>query len=446
MAKIQFLVPDIGDFDTVDVIEVLIKDGDIVQLDDSVLTLESDKATMEVPASFAGKVSNVQIKVGDKVSQGTYVCDIDVEAGADVPAAKAPEPVAAKVEQPKAAEVKPVETKLAAHEQTHASNVGLPVAASVANTPKPVNHQPMGAVSHASPAVRAFARLLGVDLARVAGSGVKGRVIKSDVEAFVKSVMQGQSTVAGGSTGAGIPPVPTIDFSQFGATETVDLSRIKKISGKHLHTSWLNVPHVTQFDECDITEMDKFRQDMKAQAEKAGVKLTPLVFIMKAVVAGLKAFPNFNASLSPDGDKLIRKGYYNIGIAVDTPNGLVVPVVRDVDQKGIFELSRDLMELSAKARDGKLSPKDMAGGTFTISSLGGIGGTQFTPIVNAPEVAIMGVSKASIQPVWDGKEFKPRLMMPFSISYDHRVVDGAEGVRFSTLVGQHLTDLRQLLL
>ncbi|HEY9017839.1 2-oxo acid dehydrogenase subunit E2, partial [Thiomicrospira sp.] len=270
-------------------------------------------------------------------------------------------------------------------------------------------------------------------------------VLKTDVESFVKSVMQGQTSV-GGAQGSGIPPVPTIDFSQFGETEEIELSRIKKLSGKHLSTAWLNIPHVTQFDECDITEMDQFRKDMKAQAEKAGVKLTPLVFIMKAVVAGLKAFPNFNASLSPDGQKLIRKGYYNIGIAVDTPNGLVVPVVRDVDQKSIFELSRDLMELSTKARDGKLSPKDMSGGCFSISSLGGIGGTQFTPIVNAPEVAIMGVSKASMQPVWDGSEFKPRLVMPYSISYDHRVIDGAEGVRFSTFVGQHLADIRQLLL
>lgn len=440
MAKIQFIVPDIGDFDAVDVIEVLVNEGDQVQVDDSILTLESDKATMEVPSTVSGTVSNIQVKVGDKVAQGHYICDIDVEEGSEPAPEKEQKTEQAKPEEPKPAPAKP----LAAHEETHSSNVGLPVCATVTNTPKPVNHQPMGALSHASPAVRAFSRTLGVDLSKVEGSGNKGRVLKSDVEAFVKSVMQGAPS--GAAMGTGIPPIPTVDFSKFGDIEEVELSRIKKLSGKHLTTAWLNIPHVTQFDECDITDMDQFRKDMKAQAEKAGVKLTPLVFIMKAVVAGLKAFPNFNASLSPDGQKLIRKGYYNIGIAVDTPNGLVVPVVHDVDKKSIYEISRDLMELSTKARDGKLSPKDMSGGCFSISSLGGIGGTQFTPIVNAPEVAIMGVSKAAMQPVWDGKDFKPRLIMPYSISYDHRVIDGAEGVRFSTFVGQHLADIRQLLL
>jgi len=440
MAKIQFKVPDIGDFDAVDVIEILVNDGDVIQLDDSILTLESDKATMEVPASHTGKVSNIQIKVGDKVKQGTYICDIEVEVTDSSSTSNMQQ-----TESPKPASVEPAKP-LAVHEETHSSNVGLPVAKSVANTPKPVNHQPMGALSHASPAVRAFSRVLGVDLTKVQGSGNKGRVLKTDVENFVKSVMSGQALTGALASGTGIPAVTTIDFSQFGATEQVELSRIKKLSGKHLSTAWLNIPHVTQFDECDITDMDQFRKDMKAQAEKAGVKLTPLVFIMKAVVAALKAFPNFNASLSPDGQSLIRKGYYNIGIAVDTPNGLVVPVVRDVDQKSIYDLSRDLMVLSTKARDGKLSPKDLSGGCFSISSLGGIGGTQFTPIVNAPEVAIMGVSKAAIQPVWDGANFQPRLVMPFSVSYDHRVIDGAEGVRFTQFVGQHLADIRQLLL
>ncbi|MDY0135799.1 MAG: dihydrolipoyllysine-residue acetyltransferase [Thiomicrospira sp.] len=445
MAKIQFIVPDIGDFDAVDVIEVLVKEGDTVQIDDSVLTLESDKATMEVPAVQSGKVSNLQVKVGDKVAKGTYICDLEV-ADELASTAQADAPVAAKAEPAKQAEP-PVECAPKLHEQTHASQVGLPIAASVANTPKPVNHQPMGASSHASPAVRAFARVLGVDLASVNGSGQKGRVLKSDVEAFVKSVMQGQMTLATSSaSGSAIAAMPQIDFSQFGDIETVELGRIKKLSGKHLSMAWLNIPHVTQFDECDITDLDAFRLSLKAQAEKAGVKLTPLVFILKAVVAALKAFPNFNASLSADAQSLIRKQYYHIGIAVDTPNGLVVPVLRDVDKKGIFELSKEMMELSAKARDGKLSPKDMSGGCFSISSLGGIGGTQFTPIVNAPEVAIMGVSKASIQPVWDGEAFQPRLMMPFSVSYDHRVIDGAEGVRFTRYVGQLLTDLRQLLL
>lgn len=439
MATIQLTVPDIGDFDAVDVIEVLINDGDSIQIDDSVITLETDKATMEVPATHSGKVSNIQIKVGDKVSQGTYICDIEVEEGA----AAAEEKPAEKAPAPAAPAAPAAEKPLPVHATTEASAVGLPVAASVSNTPKPVNHQPMGAVSHASPSVRAFARVLGVELAKVTGSGNKGRVLRTDVEAFVKNIMQNGGAVSGG---AGIPAVPAIDFSKFGAIEEVELSRIKKLSGKHLSTAWLNVPHVTQFDECDITEMEAFRKSLKAQAEKAGVKVTPLVFVMKAVVAGLQAFPNFNASLSPDGEKLIKKKYFNIGIAVDTPNGLVVPVIKDVDQKGIFELSKELMEISAKARDGKLSPADMSGGCFSISSLGGIGGTQFTPIVNAPEVAIMGVSRSKMQPVWNGKEFEPRLIMPFSVSYDHRAIDGAEGVRFTTFVGQQLADLRQMLL
>ncbi len=304
----------------------------------------------------------------------------------------------------------------------------------------------MGQASHASPSTRAFARKLGVELSNVTGTGPKGRIQTTDVEGFVKSVMQGGGTSTAATGGAGIPPVPEIDFSKFGETKTEELGRIKKISGKFLHTSWLNVPHVTQFDECDITEMDQFRKDMKPVAEKEGVKLTPIVFVMKAVVKALQDFPNMNASLSADGQSIIKKSYYNIGIAVDTPNGLVVPVVKDVDQKGIYELSRDLMEISSKARDGKLAPTDVAGGTFTISSLGGIGGTQFTPIVNAPEVGIMGLSKAKMQPVWNGSEFVPKLIMPFSVSYDHRAIDGAEGVRFTTTVGKYLADLRQLIL
>ncbi|MBD3755611.1 MAG: dihydrolipoyllysine-residue acetyltransferase [Gammaproteobacteria bacterium] len=444
MAIMQFHIPDIGDFDSVDVIEILVGEGDTVNVDDSMLTLESDKATMEIPAPASGKIVKMAISVGDKVSEGTYVCDIEVAGDAVAPAPKE----APKAEKaPEAASApKAAPAPVAAPAPTQA-----PVAApAVASEQKPVNKQPMGASSHASPSVRAFARKLGADLTDVKGTGPKGRIQQNDVESYIKAILTGAKAAPGAASGVqagmGIPPVPQIDFSQFGATETVELGRIKKISGKFLHTSWLNVPHVTQFDECDITEMDQFRQDMKAQAEKQGVKLTPLVFVMKAVVKALQDFPNFNASLSPDGQSLIKKSYYNIGIAVDTPNGLVVPVVRNVDQKGIYELSRELMAISAKARDGKLTPADMSGGSFTISSLGGIGGTQFTPIVNAPEVAIMGLSKAKMQPVWNGKEFEPRLMMPFSVSYDHRVVDGAEGVRFTTTVGQYLTDLRQLLL
>jgi pyruvate dehydrogenase E2 component (dihydrolipoamide acetyltransferase) len=437
MASQQITIPDIGDFDAVEIIEILVSEGDTVDVDDSLLTLESDKATMEIPSPVAGTITKIAVEVGGSVSEGDYVMDIEVSGEAAAPEApeaeKAPETPAPTVETP-AAPAPKVETPAPA-----------PQAAPAAN--KPVNAQSMGAQSHASPSVRAFARKLGVDLTTVSGTGPKGRVQQTDVEAAIKAVMSGQSSAPGASTGgAGIPPIPEVDFSKFGETETEELGRIKKISGKFLHASWLNVPHVTQFDESDITEMDQFRKDQKAAAEKQGVKLTPLVFVMKAVVKALQDFPSFNASLSADGQSIIKKGYYNIGIAVDTPNGLMVPVVKDVDKKGIYELSRDLMEISAKARDGKLGPADMAGGTFTISSLGGIGGTQFTPIVNAPEVAIMGLSKAKMQPVWNGSEFIPRLIMPFSVSYDHRAIDGAEGVRFTTTVGNYLSDLRQLIL
>ncbi|MEA3404603.1 MAG: 2-oxo acid dehydrogenase subunit E2, partial [Pseudomonadota bacterium] len=391
---------------------------------------------------FAGTITKIGVEVGGSVSEGDYVLDIEVsgDAATDAPKEekKAPAPVAEAPASPKAA---PAAVPASAPQ---ASVETSPIVAAAAN--KPVNAQDMGAKSHASPSVRAFARKLGVDLDTVSGSGPKGRVQQTDVEAAIKAVMSGQTSAPGATGGMGIPPIPEVDFSKFGETTTEELGRIKKISGKFLHASWLNVPHVTQFDESDITEMDQFRKDQKAAAEKQGVKLTPLVFVMKAVVKALQDFPSFNASLSADGQSIIKKSYYNIGIAVDTPNGLMVPVVKDVDKKGIYELSRDLMEISAKARDGKLGPADMAGGTFTISSLGGIGGTQFTPIVNAPEVAIMGLSKAKMQPVWNGSEFIPRLIMPFSVSYDHRAIDGAEGVRFTTTVGNYLTDLRQLIL
>ncbi|WP_321276360.1 dihydrolipoyllysine-residue acetyltransferase [Thiomicrorhabdus indica] len=436
MAITQVNVPDIGDFDSVEVIEVLVAEGDQVEVDDSLITLESDKATMEIPSPFSGKITKIAISVGDSVSEGNYLLDIE----ASDEAAEAPK------EAPKAETVStamPAPTEAPTSSPTQA-----PAAAQTVSNAKPVNPQAMGAAFHASPSVRAFARKLGVDLTHVEGKGPKGRIQQTDVEAAIKAVMSGQAPAPGqgAMSGSGIPPIPGIDFSQFGDTTTEELGRIKKISGKFLHASWLNVPHVTQFDECDITEMDQFRKDQKAAAEKQGIKLTPLVFVMKAVVKALQDFPSFNASLSEDGQSIIKKHYYNIGIAVDTPNGLVVPVVKDVDKKGIYELSRDLMEISAKARDGKLGPKDMQGGCFTISSLGGIGGTQFTPIVNAPEVAIMGLSKAKMQPVWNGSEFEPRLIMPFSVSYDHRAIDGAEGVRFTTTVANYLSDLRQLIL
>ena len=437
MAIQKINIPDIGDFDSVEVIEILVAEGDSVEVDESLVTLESDKATMEIPAPFSGVIKSIQISVGDDVAEGDYICEIEVGEVGNVTA-----------EPAKKSSNEAVKEDSAPSEKTPpapAPVVEAPVVSVSAS--KPVNKQAMGQASHASPSARAFARKLGVELVRVSGTGPKGRIKTTDIEALVKAVMQGDSSVASASsTGAGIPPVQVIDFSKFGETQTEELGRIKKISGKFLHTSWLNVPHVTQFDECDITEMDQFRKDMKPVAEKQGVKLTPIVFVMKAVVKALQDFPNMNASLSPDGKSIIKKSYYNIGIAVDTPNGLVVPVVKDVDQKGIYELSRDLMEISAKARDGKLAPADMSGGSFTISSLGGIGGTQFTPIVNAPEVGIMGLSKAKIQPVWNGSEFEPKLIMPFSVSYDHRAIDGAEGVRFTTTVGKYLADLRQLIL
>ncbi len=433
MSVKTFTLPDIGDFDQVDVIEVLVNEGDTVDVDDSMITLESDKATMEVPSPWKGSIVKMLVKEGDKIKEGDPIAEIDVAEAESTASEEKPEekptPAAAKPqpepEKPAPAEPKPAPVSVAAE--------------------KPVNKQTVGARYHASPAVRAYARMLGVDLTQVSGSGPKGRITKEDVQQYVKGILQGAQAMAPAS-GAGIPSIKLPDFSQFGEVEQVELSRIKKISGKHLHACWLNVPHVTQFDEADITELEAFRKSLKAQTEKQGLKITPLVFIMKAVVAALKQFPNMNASLSEDGEHLIVKRYYNLGIAVDTPNGLVVPVVRDVDQKGILDLSRELMEISAKARDGKLGPKDMSGGTFTISSLGGIGGTNFTPIVNAPEVGIMGVSKAKMQPVWNGSEFEPRLILPFSVSYDHRVIDGAEGVRFTQTVARYLSDIRQLIL
>ena len=442
MGMHKFLLPDIGNYENIPVIELLVSEGDTVEKDQSVLTLESDKATMEIPAPVSGVIRNLQVKLEDKVSKGSYICDIETSMDAPAPA---PQEMAAApaVEAPKPAAAPAAASPSPQPSPVQGEGAGLAQAAE-----KPVNAQPSGAKFHASPSVRAYARQLGVELAHVTGTGPKGRIQKQDVEAYIKAVMQGEKPApkAPVTAGAGIPQVPAIDFSQFGPTEEKELSRIKKLSGKHLTACWLNIPHVTQFDEADITELEAFRTSLKARADKAGVKLTPLPFVMMAVVQALKEFPQFNASLNPGGEKLILKRYYNIGVAVDTPNGLVVPVVKDVDKKGLFELARELGELGQKARDGKLSPSDMQGGTFSISSLGGIGGTQFTPIVNAPEVAILGLSKAKMAPVWNGSSFEPRLMMPFSVSYDHRVIDGAEGVRFTTRLAALLRDLREMLI
>ncbi len=423
----EITLPDIGDFKDVEVIEVLVSAGDTISADDSLITLESDKASMEIPSPSAGVIKEVKVQVGDTINQGDLLVILDEETAPEETAPVAPpKPVDSAPHPPPPA---PGEKKAKP----------LPVA--------PTQDDMPSRKAHASPAVRRFARELGVDLGQVKGTAPKGRITKEDVQNFVKSSLAGggaATAAAGGSLA--LPSMPAVDFSKFGETEEVELGRIKKISGAHLHRSWITVPHVTQFDEADITELEAFRKAQKDEALKQDVRLTFMPFLMKACEAALREFPEVNASLSPDGDKLILKKYVHIGVAVDTPNGLVVPVIRDVDRKGVYDLARELMEISAKAREGKLGPADMQGGCFTISSLGGIGGTQFTPIVNAPEVAILGVSRAAMKPVWNGKKFEPRLVMPFSLSYDHRVIDGAQGVRFTTYLAGLLSDIRRLVL
>ena len=430
----EIRIPDIGDFDAVDVIEVLIKAGDTVEVGQSVLVLESDKASMEVPTEIAGKVDRVAVRVGDKVKQGDLVATVSGGAAAAPAAAPA-------AEAPQAAPAAPVEASKPAP---------APAPAPAAATPAAANakiDEAAFATAHASPSMRKFAREMNVDLGKVQGTGPRGRILESDIKAYVKGLLvDGAPVAAAASGGSGIPPVPAVDFSQFGEIEEQALSRINVLTGAAMIRCWLNIPHVTQHDYADITELEAFRVSLKAEAEKRGVRVTMLAFLMKALVSALKELPRFNSSLSPDGKTLILKKYYNIGIAVDTPNGLVVPVIRDVDKKGIFELSSDLAAISKKARDGKLTPKDMSGASMTISSLGGIGGTFFTPIVNSPEVAILGVSRSAMQPVWNGKDFTPRLMLPMSLSYDHRVIDGALGARMTTLLAQILGDMKRTLL
>lgn len=443
MAVQDILVPDIGNFDSVDVIEVLIKAGDTVAKDDSLITVESDKASMDIPAPFAGVVKEVKIKVGDKASEGTLIMTMDVSETAAAPAEPAaPAKVEAVAEAPKVVIPEPTRPAPEPPKPIAPVNQPVPVGESAVVAP--------GKLSHASPSIRKFARELGVNLALVKGTGPKSRILQSDVQAYVKGELAKPRTE---NMGAGVSslaalPMPVIDFSQFGTIETKPLSRIKKLSGANLHRNWVTAPHVTQFDDADITDLEDFRKSMQADAEKRGVKLTMLAFLIKASVNALKAYPNFNASLSPDGDNLILKNYYNIGFACDTPDGLVVPVVRDVNQKDVLDIARDLMELSAKARERKLKVEEMQGGCFTISSLGGIGGTMFTPIINCPEVAILGVSRASMQPVYDAKTktFEPRLILPMSLSYDHRVIDGADGARFTSHMRMMLSDVRRLLL
>ena len=446
MAAIEVKVPDIGDFKDVPVIEVLVKPGDAVKKDDSLITLESDKATMEVPAPSSGTVKEIRVKVGDKVSEGVAILTMD---GADGKAAPAPTPAATRAEAPAPkAPPKPAPAAAPAAPPQPSAPPAQPSQVPVP-PPMPTAHEEGAHPAHASPGVRRFARELGVDVALVTGSGPKGRILKEDVQGFVKQAMAGGGAVArpsgGGSlTDLGLPAWPKVDFAKFGPIEAKPLSRIQKISGPALARNWVMIPHVTQFDEADITELEAFRAKVNEENAKAGIKVTPLAFLIKAVVAALKKYPTLNSSL--DGDNLILKQYWNIGFAADTPNGLVVPVVKNADQKGVIEIAKETSELAAKAREGKLGPADMQGGTFSISSLGGIGGTCFTPIVNAPEVAILGVSKAGMKPVWNGKEFAPRLMMPLSLSYDHRVVDGALGARFTSYLAQVIADLRRSVL
>ena len=445
MAIKEVLVPDIGNFESVDVIDVLVKAGDVVAKDDSLITLESDKASMDIPAPFGGTVKEVSIKVGDKAAQGTLILTLDsAEAAAPAEKPAAQSSVAPVVSSVKVDE-KPVAIPEPSRPVAEPPKVIQPVA-----TPNPVAASTAGAsgkLAHASPSVRKFARELGVNLALVKGSGPKNRILQSDVQAFVKGELAKPRSENMGTSLSALP-MPVIDFSQFGSIETKPLSRIKKLSGANLHRNWVTAPHVTQFDEADITDLEDFRKSMVADAEKRGVKLTLLAFLMKAVVNALRTYPNFNASLSPEGDSLILKQYYHVGFACDTPDGLVVPVVRDVNTKDVMDIARDLADLSAKARERKLKVEEMQGGCFTISSLGGIGGTMFTPIINCPEVAILGVSRSSMQPVYNTqtKGFEPRLILPLSLSYDHRVIDGADGARFTSHLRMMLSDVRRLLL
>ena len=442
MSLKEVLVPDIGNFDSVDVIEILVKAGDTIAKDDSLVTVESDKASMDIPAPFGGVVKEVKLKVGDKIAQGHLILTLEATSDTLEANKEAAPSSALKTETPKTAVPEPSRPVAPPPQKIQPVHQPLPVGESVV-----VNG---GKASHASPSVRKFARELGVNLSLITGSGQKNRILESDVQAFVKGELAKPRTE---NMGAGLGALatlamPIIDFSQFGEIEHKPLSRIKKISGANLHRNWVTAPHVTQFDEADITDLEDFRKSMMSDAEKRGVKLTLLAFLIKASANALKTYPNFNSSLAPNGDSLIMKNYYNIGFACDTPDGLVVPVVKDVQNKDVLDIARDLMDLSSKARERKLKLEEMQGGSFTISSLGSIGGTLFTPIINCPEVAILGVSRSSMKPIYNAgsKEFEARLILPLSLSYDHRVVDGADGARFTSHMRMMLSDVRRLLL
>jgi pyruvate dehydrogenase E2 component (dihydrolipoamide acetyltransferase) len=426
----EILVPDIGDFKDVDVIEVLVKPGDRIEVDTPLVALESDKATMEIPSPAAGVVAELRVRIGDKVSQGTPLIVVrDADAASAVPAAPPPPaPGPASAAAPAAQSPPAPVIAASSPDPTRSARIG------VGTTVK----------AHASPSLRRFARELGVDLEQVSGSGPKGRILHEDVQAYVKRSLQ--SGAAAKSSGFALPEAPLVDFGKFGEIETLPLTKVKRLAGQNLQRAWMLAPHVTQFDEADITDLEDFRAQNRAAAAEQGVKLTMVSFLLKAAVVALRKYPEFNASLAPGGESIVLKKYYHIGFAVDTPEGLVVPVVRDVDKKGLFQIAREVQELSEKARARKLPPMDMQGGTFTISSLGGIGGTAFTPIINVPEVAILGVSRSVTKPVYRDGEFVPRLVLPLSLSYDHRVIDGVAGARFTTLLATVLADIRKVLL
>jgi len=431
----QVLVPDIGDYKDVSIIEVMVKVGDTIKAEDNLVTLETDKAAMDVPSPFSGVIKEMKVKVGDKVSQGSLILIMECAESAAPSKGVAQPPLKSADES--------------AHSKSQAAPAAAPVVAAVAAKAAPVAQilQPVVASgkAHASPAIRRFARELGVQIDQVKGSGEKGRVTKDDVQNFVKTALAQPRSATGGN-GLQVLAMPVVDFAKFGAIETRPLSRIKKISGANLHRNWVTIPHITQFDEADITEMDAFRKELGAEYAKQNIKITPLAFLVKAVVVALQQFPEFNASLDASGENLVLKQYFHIGVAVDTPNGLMVPVLRDVDKKGIVQLAKELGEISAKARDLKITAAEMQGGCFSISSLGGIGGTAFTPIINAPELAILGVSKAIIKPMHQDDTFVARLMLPLSLSYDHRVIDGAAAARFIVFLSQVLADTRRLAL
>ena len=431
-------LPDIGDFESVDVIEILVAPGDEIKAEDPLITLESDKATMDVPAPFGGIVRQVTVKVGDKVAQGAVIALVDAESAT---VASTPEqPISAQTPDPDPIATDSTDsqtTQTVAEQAAHRSPPSLP----------PPVERSGGDLPHASPATRRFARELGADLRTVRGSGPKGRILKQDIQDYVKNALSGTPAQAvNDASTSGIPPVPQVDYSRWGEIDVQPLSRIQKRSGPHLHRAWLNIPHVTHFDDADITELEAFRQSLNADTQESTASITPLAFTLKALAGAVRRFPKFNSSLADDGEHLVFRKYCNIGIAVDTADGLIVPVIRDVPVKGLIQLATEMNELSRKARSGALNPEDLQAGCITVSNLGGIGGGAFTPIINSPEVAILGVARARMTPVWDGQDFRPRLMLPLSLSYDHRVIDGAEAARFTVFIRELLEDTRRLLL